>query len=470
MLLAALLGCVAAVSLKCESLYYTASLVLAGVRVAKRCAEALWVGFFLIAITSQLYPIQLDELGVSIQGGYRPYTLAIIVVAGAMVVGLFRRTGTPGRATPHYRRAGYGVAAFAAVFFLALAYGYFRSARAPELIDVFRNCSGTLGFLVFLFLGFRLLSSVNETERSFVKLEVSVLAYSIFFILKFVYLSLSWGAAETAAGFGYSQRLAVYFSGLVLVIVVAQFLSTEVKLKWQEFCLAAFVLVLAILFSGSRAILFTAFLVTLLLAVVRYSKGRVRVGVFALVAGVFVLLGLSLQSPMQTDPKEGVSGYLSDRFLAFSAEDTSLLGRASEMVAVRDAIREHPVLGRGPLASYSFLDPVFGWKETTFVDSGIGYLLMKTGILGTVVFFWFAFEWLKTARGLLKAFPALARASLASFVFYLVYMPFGCAFFDAPFSWFIGLVVGQAIIVGSRLPMERLASVPTMFRSPQTVA
>lgn len=451
-LLLVLVGSQAAVYLGVESLYYSFAVLLGGLVIVRCPAETSWVGFALLAVTSQMYPIQLDELGTSLSGAYRPYILVVVIVAGAMITGQYlkpERTYEWNHSLSRNVRTS--VAALIVVMFLTLAHGYFTSVRTPGLFDVLRECSGWMTLLLFLFLGSRLSPFSSQSQRAFAKLRLSVLVYSGFFVIKFMYLSLSLGADQTAAGYGYSQRDMAFFCGLVLALLIAQALTSDVKLDWRAAWTAGLVFFTAILLTGSRSVIVSVLITTLLFVLAWRSKTRLRLGLLGLVA----ILVISFGPSWDFSSGEGLMGYVSNRFLVASTEDSSLLSRASEMEAVAEAIRENPLLGRGPLASYSFLDPILGWKDTTFVDSGLGYLLMKTGLLGTSIFMWFAVDWLKMLRGLRRAFPALTLAPLVSFVFYLVFLPFGPSFFVFQYSWFIGLIAGQIILLGSRFATAR---------------
>ncbi len=212
---------------------------------------------------------------------------------------------------------------------------------------------------------------------------------------------LSFGVVETVFEFGYSQRDEVFFSGLVLILLIAQELTSVVVSVWKIPWLAGFVLLSAALLSGSRSLVGSILIVALLLVPLLHPKIRLRLGLLGMVVILAVLFGPSLIFASQGSLLDDIT----NRFLTISTEDTSLLAHASQWVAVADAVRENPLLGKGPLASYEFLDPLFGWKETTFLDSGLGYLLLKTGLLGTCVFVWFALGWLRMAQGLRRAFP-----------------------------------------------------------------
>ena len=471
--MAVLLGSQAAVYLQVASLYFAVALIVAAVQVARRPIEALWVGFFLLAVTSQTNPVQLDELGTSIQGAYRPYILVVVLVAGSMLIGeCFGPSRTYGRRssqlTPVWRRFG----AFVAAFLLALVFGYFRSFKAFGLTDVLRESSGWITFLLFLLLGYRLSTSVTETQLSFTRLRLAVLVYSVFFVTKFVYLSLSLGADQTASGYGYSQRDAVFFSALVLVLLIAQALASGAIPSWRVTWPAGLVLLLAVLLSGSRSVLACIVIVTFIFALVWRSKARLRLAILGIVVTLAcaLLFGAALVLPSQDGSQAGVMSYVSNRFLIVSAEDGSLLAHVSEMEAVADAVRENPVLGKGPLASYSYFDPTFGWKESTYLDSGLGYLLMKTGLLGTLIFTWFAMGWLKMAQCLRTTVPALRLATLASFVYYLVFLLFGPSFFEFQHAWLVGLVAGHTMMLASKFPLVKSGRIPGALNRPVALA
>jgi O-antigen ligase len=457
LLITGLLGSQAAVYLGVGSLFYAAALVITGLYVMRNSAEATWVGFYLFAITSQIYPVGLDELGTAFRSAYRPYILAVLVVGGSMLVGqLFGRSPTCGRHLSQLTSVKARIGTFVAVLFLALGHGYFASMSAPGLVEVLRECSGWMTFLVFLFLGYRLSPSPAETQKSLVRLRLAVLVYSTLFIIKFIYLMLSLGVIETVIEFGYSQRDDVFFSGLVLVLLIAQELTSVAVSVWKMPWLAGFVLLSAALLSGSRSLVGCTLIVALLLVLILRPKTRLRLGLLGMVVILAGVFGPSLIFASQGS----LLDYITNRFLTVSTEDTSLLAHASQWVAVADAVRENPLLGKGPLASYEFLDPMFGWKETTFLDSGLGYLLMKTGLLGTCVFVWFALGWLKMVQGLRRAFPALGVPSLAIFLFYLVFLIFGPSFFEFQHAWFIGLVVGYTLTLASRFPFLKRAQIP----------
>lgn len=455
-----LVCCVVASYLGIESFYYVAALAIGGRVIVRQPVESVWVGFLLLAVTSQLYPIRLDEVGASLSGAYQPYILVVIVVALSIFWGQHPRPVRGyDRGRSLIRNVGISTACFVGVMFLSLAYGYFRSRSGSSMLDVLRACSGWMTFLIFLFLGSRISLCSTHSRRALARLRLSALVYSGFFIIKFMYLSLSLGAEQTAAGYGYSQRDMAFFCGVVLVVLIAQALTSEGASDWRVIWPAGLCLVLAVILTGSRSVLLSILVVTLSFVLVWRSKVSLRFALVGLATVVVILIGASRDFSSQ----EGLSGYVSGRFLGVSAEDSSLMSRASEMVAVGEAVRENPLLGRGPLASYSFFDPIFGWKDTTFVDSGIGYLLMKSGLLGTILFIWFTMEWLKMTRHVRSSLPEPTLAPLTIFVFYLVFLPFGPSFFAFQYSWLIGLLSGQLILLGSAFRMVKSVRIVGAF-------
>lgn len=457
--IAALLGCQAAISVGIQSGYFTLCLIVVVWLIVSRPSDAIWMGYILLVLTSQLYPIGLDEFGSSTQGAFRPYILAIVILATATLIGIWLRSEQDPRFAERAPRTfPPGIIGFTTVFILALAVGAFRSLELPGLATIIRECSGFVTLLVFLILGLRCSTSPNGVRLRFTKLTTAALAYSLYFVVRFVFLWFSSDSDQVAAVYAYSQRDVAFFSGVVLVIMVGQLLTSEEEFSFYRVVPAGSVLLLSTLLSGSRSVFACELIVILLFVLIWRSSNRVRLGLVAFVAVLVLVLGPTMWQGRQSNSDGGIAQYVIGRFLSGSLEDTSLLARGSEMLAVIDSIREHPLIGRGPLAAYSFFDPIFGWKETTFLDSGLGYLLMKTGLLGLAMFSWFSVQWLRMERSLRRQFPSLTVAVTASFVFFLVFLPFGPSFFEFQHAWFIGLVLGQTVIVGPEVPPVRSGS------------
>lgn len=434
---------------------YCIGLVVAALYLATRPVEVLWVTFFALAAVSQLYPLENDEFGTALQGAYRPYIAVVVIIFFSVSLSVCLRASRRSRLTTRlYGKMRSRIAFFGFVFLGGLVVSYFGSYKTPTLVEIIRDCSGVITFLAFVLIGLRLSPSPLQIHQGFIKLCLAVSAYSAFFIMEFIYHAISSGADQTAAGYGYSQRNVVFFAGVVFAILLFQYLMFELKLARLEALTVALILVTATLLSGSRSVLGCEFVLALGFFLWR-SRFRLPLLFLVTFVALATFFGAFAQVAEQGTGQGGLWSYVANRYLVVSAEDTSLEARLSEMVAVADSVRQHPLLGSGPLASYSFFDPLFGWKETTFVDSGLGYLLMKTGLLGTAAFLWFSLGWLKMERTLRSMLPLLTAALLATFAFYLAYLPFGPSFFEFQHSWFVGLVVGESLAICQMLPVLR---------------
>ncbi|MBN2305701.1 MAG: O-antigen ligase family protein [Anaerolineae bacterium] len=117
-----------------------------------------------------------------------------------------------------------------------------------------------------------------------------------------------------------------------------------------------------------------------------------RLAVVALVSlvGLAIMNGLSAQHP---DAPEATSHQPLDRLQSFEhlATDWSALARYSEVQVGLDEFSNNPIVGHGmgyPITYY------LAWREefitTPFMHNFLVYLLVKTGIIGTVLYGWFS--------------------------------------------------------------------------------
>jgi O-antigen ligase len=215
-------------------------------------------------------------------------------------------------------------------------------------------------------------------------------------------------------------------------------LAPEGRSPTKSGWLPALIVVPAIVLSGSRALTGAAFLTVFVLVASWRTRTLLRLSPILLVALVAVAFVLRSHSQL-------VEEYVVSKFLVTPDEDPSFVGRVAEMGAVIEALQRNPVLGSGTLASYMFFDPLFGWRESSFVDSGVGYLLLKTGLLGTGVFVLLVLSYLKVLRQLRQSVAAAALIPMVVFVFYLTFLVFGSAFFDPRYSWLVGILCGYIL-------------------------
>lgn len=405
--------------------------------VFRRPGEAIWVTFFALAITSLLYPISMSELGEPGVGELRPYNFAIASMAGAMVFNLWlRRRRLP--LMPLRRRSGTLklVLALAGVFCVATIYGDLSPMKAQALY-VLQQSSAWISFFLFLWVGYKLALSPVEIEQSLERFHSVVVIYSLVFLGKFTYLNYHEGLTA-ASGFAWAQRMVLFFASCSLVLIFARRVAPEGRSPTKSDWLSALIVLPAIVLSGSRGLTGAAFLTICVLVASWRTRTLLRLSPILLVAIVAVAVVLRSHSQL-------VEEYVVSKFLVTPDEDPSFGGRVAEMEAVIEALQRNPVLGSGTLASYMFFDPLFGWRESAFVDSGVGYLLLKTGLLGTGVFVLLVLSYLKALRQLRQSAPSAALIPMVIFVFYLAFLVFGSAFFDPRYSWLVGILCGYIL-------------------------
>ena len=420
-----------------QAIFYLVVVLSGIVYVYRRPDEGSWVTFFLLAITSLIYPITVGDLAEPGAGEFRPYNFAILSITGAMVFGArhSRRHFPP---TPPQKQPGAikWSLALAGVFCLATLYGDLSLFKA-EAIYTAQQSSSWISFFLFLWVGYKLALSPAQVRRMFQRFHSVGTVYSLAFLTRFGYLNYHEGLTA-ATDFAWGQRIGLFFAGCSLVVAFATSLAPEGKAPAKRAWLSALIIVPAVVLSGSRGVAGAVILTVFVLAATWRLRLLLRLTpllLAALLIGVVVLRSHS----------EIIEEYVVSKFLISPELDPSFGGRVAEMAAVIEAVQRNPVLGSGTLASYVFFDPLFGWRETAFVDSGVGYLLLKTGLVGMSVFALFVLSYLKMLQRLRRTGAAAALIPMVVFVFYLAFLAFGSAFFDPRYSWLVGIQSGYSL-------------------------
>jgi len=405
--------------------------------VFRRPGEGIWLTFFALAITSLLYPISMSELGEPGVGEFRPYNFAIVSIGGAMVFNLWlgrrRLPLKPSRSQSGTLKL---VLALAGVFCLATICGDLSPMKA-EALYVLQQSSAWISFFLFLWIGYKLALSPVEIEQSLERFHSAVLIYSLVFLGRFAYLNYHDGLSA-ATEFAWAERMALFFAACSLVLIFARRLAPEGRSLTKSDWLSSLIVLPAIVLSGSRGLTGAAFLAIFVLVASWRTRSLLRLSPILLVALLAVAVVLRSHSQL-------VEEYVVSKFLITPDQDPSFGGRVAEMEAVIEALQRNPVLGSGTLASYMFFDPLFGWRESAFVDNGVGYLLLKTGLLGTGLFVLLVLSYLKVLRQLRQSVAAAALIPMVVFVFYLAFLVFGSAFFDPRYSWLVGILCGYSL-------------------------
>ncbi len=420
-----------------EIVLYGLAVLVGIVYVFRHPGEGIWVTFYLLAITCLLYPITVSELGEPGVGDFRPYNFVIASITGALVFSAWRRRRLLSSLPPQRRSGTLKLAlALAGVFCLATIYGDLSPWRT-EALYVLQQCSSWISFFLFLWIGYKLALSPAEIQPAFRRFHSISLIYSMVFLVKFVYLNYYAGLIA-ATDFAYAQRIVLLFAGCSLALSVASMLAPEGRSLRKSVWLSVLIPLPAVVLSGSRGITGAVIVTVFVLVATWRSRSLLRLAplfLATLLVGVVIL-----QSHFEV-----VEEYVVNRFLITPDQDPSLGGRVAEMEAVIEAVQRNPLLGSGTLASYAFFDPFFGWRESSFVDSGVGYLLLKTGLLGASVFVLLVVSYLKVLRHLRRSVAADVLIPLVVFVFYLAFLPFGPAFFDPRSSWLVGILCGYSL-------------------------
>jgi hypothetical protein len=433
-----------------DAIIYGVALVAGALYVSRRSGEGIWVIFVLLAITAQLYPVSLNNLQVPEEGAFRPYNFVIASMAAVLMMGT-RNRRQEARAIPAKREpsAILWITVLAGIFCLATLYGDLSPSKAGA-VYVLQQSSAWVSFFLFAWIGYKVSFSRAHVQSSFARLQVAAAIYCTVFLGKFAYLAAFSGLTD-ATDFAYSQRIVLYFASIIFVLLIARKIAPEGTPFGKTEWLSVFIYVPAVVLSGSRGLIGAVILTLLILAGMWRVRPLLRISpllIALLAAGVLVLRSHS----------QVVEDYLVGKFLIAPDEDLSYIGRVSEMEAVAEAVRNHPVLGRGTLATYMFLDPMFGWRETAFIDNGAGYLLMKTGLLGTGVFLLLVLNCLKVLRRLRQCVPVESLIVLVVFLFYLAFLPFGPSFFDPRYSWLVGILCGYSLYLNKIYTQESRVS------------
>jgi len=161
----------------------------------------------------------------------------------------------------------------------------------------------------------------------------------------------------------------------------------------------------------------------------------------------FVLIGMIALTAVYPPVTEIVSERIKavgmiGKILPEGSEDAeSLYERSLQLGVALIAVQSHPWLGEGLGSSFQWESPTFGLMEVGYLDSGWGYLLQKTGLLGAGAFLWF----LATVfRSISQKSIALSACLIAAATVTMFSEPVFLHFTTAPFlGSFMGLLVAR---------------------------
>ena len=438
---------------------YLAAIAWSAVRAVRRPTDGLWLLLFGLAVAVvSIPPDYPDELGGDVPRAYFWWGLSIACVAGCMFLGSLLK---PRRFTDESavgRRPLMPLLIFLGVVLLSAVYGY---VQGNGLGTIVRQGTGLSFLFLFIYLGYRVRPSNRELSRSLQNIVSILVAYASLYLTRVAYLNLAQRTSLPEGDFYRDRNPVLFFCGLFATVELGRWLfgkaASQRPRNWLSACLLPILLLTsAAVLSGSRAIVASMLAGAFFLLVLRFSSHPVRACCVAVL--VFVSGSYGVQAFVsQIEKKDSFAQHIAARYLVSLDEDSSFLERSSQLSAISDGLRAKPVFGYGLGASLVWFDPSsFSYVETAFVDSGIGYLLFKMGLLGAGAFFFLVVSWFR------RSWRCWAATKETVFVFilgmlayYLTFLSFGPSFFQFLFSFWAGILIGYLYLVSGRIPVVR---------------
>jgi hypothetical protein len=393
------------------------------------------ISFLLFTLGVLVIPVAYGE---SDYGGSSPeqfyyWAFSLFATAGGAMLGMwlhgfrlrFLRNLSPRLLRPSL--------AFAAISLASVLYGI--AQGGGQVSDSVRQASGLIFLLLFFLLAVMLRPSHSDVRTILRTVRDTVLGYCLFYLFRYLPVGLRTG------DFNRERSPLLYFAGLFAAISLAALLfSPHTRKLFEVLRLAVFSA--ASILSGSRAVVASMLITMMILALWRMSSrqrrliGLILVGSLLVVPSVFVL-------NLPVIDANGFFGQVASRFVLSPTADSSFLARVSEMTSIVQVVGKRPLLGGGMGARFVWIDPEQGEVETAFVDNGVGFLLLKMGILGLTIFVWWSWG---LTRWMYRLWKAESRFEdlvlLSTLVFYLTFLPFGPSFFQFTMSFWLGTTVG----------------------------
>lgn len=430
-------------------LIYWAALAWATLRALRQPVEGLWLLFFTFAVgVVSIPPEYSQDFGGDAPRAYFYWGFSLACIAGAMWFGSWLK---PRRFQDERRSVRWGLPflLFLGVVFLASVNGYLLGNGAAVIV---RQGSGCAFLFLFIWLGYRLRPSVAELSENLQHIEVVLFAYASVYLVRVVYVNLALRSALPEGDFFRERNPILFFCGLFAALELGRWIFRGLRSVQLREWLVVSVLLAAAALSGSRAIVASALVTVLVFSVVQYAKRPVRMCLFLL---SLLLIGYWLNSQgvfSQIAAQSGFLQHIADRYFVSPELDSSFLQRSSQMGAIWEGLKSNPWLGSGVGASLLWFDPYMRvYHETSFVDTGVGYLLLKMGLMGLCAFLVFlaALFW-RAWRCCESNHHEIFLMLLGTLTYYSAYLPFGPSFFQFLSSFWIGILIGCLYLVDQR--------------------
>jgi O-antigen ligase/polysaccharide polymerase Wzy-like membrane protein len=428
---------------------YVAALGWSSFRSLRRPIEGLWLLFFAFAVAVMSVPLDYNpEFGSESPRAYFYWGFAIVCVACAMSIGSLLK---PRRFQDEKRSGVWGAPflLFLGVVLLAAVYGYLRGNGLGTIV---RQGSGLIFLFLFILFGYSVRPSFRELSTSLRNIETVLVAYAGAYLVQEVYVNLALRFALPDGDFFRERSPILFFCGLFAALELGRWIFRGKRWMRPQKWLSLSLLLASTVLSGSRSIVASMLLTTLFFVVLRYARHPLRI---ALLVVCLVVAGTSLDYQgllSQAEIQSPFVQHIVDRYMVSPDRDLSFLERSSQMNAIWEGLKSRPLFGDGVGASLVWFDPYNrGYVETAFVDSGVGYLLLKMGLVGVCTFLLFLISLLRQSWLYWKStHHEIFLVLLGMLTYYSAYLPFGPSFFQFLTSFWVGILIGYLHLLHRR--------------------
>lgn len=330
---------------------------------------------------------------------------------------------------------------------LATAYGFLRGNGWYVASRQLFGCLLLPGYYLFARTFFR---TAGEIHRWLKRIALAVALGAAWYTFKLVFLSVSEGAYTR------EQSPLSFFAGAIGALLFVEILWERERRQRILLEIAFFFCALVIVMTGARFVAGSLAATAAVILILRLKKHRLMVGLGALGVGVLAA-GLMLARLPELIQQGGMVGGVAKRFSPLNInQDLSYVGRVAEMRSIFELLHHHPVMGAGMGGEVTYSAPGYEniYGTVAYVDNGWGFLLLKMGLLGLLVFVGMLWKFLKYAAGsgvfYERTLANRARACLlALFLFGALSFMGGPTFFQFLTSGLMGTTAGALAVLSA---------------------
>ena len=315
-----------------------------------------------------------------------------------------------------------------------------------EFFIVARQLFGCLLLPIYFLLAVALLRAPQEAARWMRCVSWVIALGSVWYVQRLSLMSLAHGSYYR------EQSPLVAYGGAIAVVAWVQLMQRRQMSLWLQSVAQAMLCVMAILLMGSRTALGSIFAAIAVITGLILWKRHVLV-LALIVCALPIGFGIAPYGLSSLVESPGLMGQIAGRFIFVLSDDRSYQGRVLQTEVVLNMVNRQPVLGAGMGSVNSVFLPGEHRVKVASVDNGWGFLLLKMGYLGLVVFLVLIGTVLKSAlSGLAQVRNVSLRAdrlaALGVFLYALVSFLSGPIFFHFSVAPFFGTFLGVLVLLG----------------------